>query len=95
MKILAIEKSVEIINEEKLSRLLIDEAKKVWELMQEGVIREIYFSQKDHCAVLIMECENEIEAGKILNTLPLVRENLITFEIKILIPYNGFERLFK
>jgi hypothetical protein len=34
------------------------------------------------------------EAKKILETLPLVKENLIEFEIIPLIPYPGFARLF-
>ena len=95
MKILAIEKEIEGIQEKQFEPYLKDEAKRVWELVQSGVIREIYFTKDDNCAVIILECHSEAEAGSILNTLPLVKEKLICFNIKPLIPYDGFARLFK
>lgn len=94
MKILAVEKENPGITKEQLSPLLEEEAKKVWELVKSGIIREIYFTKEEHCAVIILECETNDEAKSILNTLPLVKERLISFEITPLVPYNGFERLF-
>jgi len=66
----------------------------VWELYQTGAIRELYFDQANHNAVLILECRDIQEANKILQTLPLVKEGLITFEVIALEPYSGFSRLF-
>ncbi len=94
MKILALEKEVTNCNAEKYKLFLKEEAEKVWELMQENIIREIYFTKDGNNAVLMLECNDEIEAGRILKTLPLVREGIITFEINALLPYNGFKRLF-
>jgi hypothetical protein len=94
MKILAIEKGVEGVSSEDFKPHLKAEAQKVWELQQENIIREIYFRQDESSAVLILECDNMEEAKKILETLPLVKENLIEFEIIPLIPYPGFARLF-
>jgi hypothetical protein len=67
----------------------------VWELQQAGVLRELYFRQDEDSAVLMLECTDTIEAEKILNTLPLVEEGLITFDIIPLVPYPGFSRLFE
>ncbi len=94
MKILAIEKDVEGASPEDFAPHLKAEAQKVWELHQKNIIREIYFRQDESSAVLILECDNVEEAKKILETLPLVKENLIEFEIIPLIPYPGFARLF-
>ena len=94
MKILAIEKDVEGVSPEDFKPHLKAEAQKVWELQQENIIREIYFRQDEPSAVLILECNNVKEAKEILDTLPLVKENLIEFEIIPLIPYPGFARLF-
>lgn len=95
MKVLAIEKDVEGADKNKLSGLLKPEAEQVWNLYKNETVREIYFTKNNHCAVLILECENELAAEEILNTLPLVKEKLIRFEIIPLQAYEGFERLFK
>jgi hypothetical protein len=95
MKILAIEKELQNVNESDYKPFLADEAKSVWEKYKSGIIREIYFTEKDNRAVLVLECENQAEAEKILSELPLVKNNLITFEFNALKNYDGFERLFK
>lgn len=94
MKILAIEKEIAGVDENKLRSLLKPEAMQVWNLYKNGTLREIYFTQNDHRAVLILECESETAAIEILNTLPLVKEKLILFQILPLQAYDGFERLF-
>ena len=71
------------------------EAKQAWKLFKDAAIREMYFTKENNLAVLILEAANKKEAAKILNTLPLVKEKLIVFGIFPLLPYNGFERLFK
>ncbi len=94
MKILAIEKEMPNIAAEDFAPHLDAEAARVWELRQAGIIRELYFRQDEHCAVLMLECANVEEAHAVLNTLPLVKEGLITFEVIPLVPYSGFARLF-
>jgi hypothetical protein len=93
MKILAIEKEIPGINPDDYLPYLREEAGMVWEFQQNGLIREIYFSE-DHSAILILECKDKPEAGSILSRLPLVQKGLIAFELIELHPYNGFERLF-
>ena len=95
MKILALEKEFAQTPPSDFQPHLLDEAAKVYELYQAGVIREFYFHQTDHTAVLMLECANVDEARKVLGSLPLVKAGLITFEVIPLVPYPGFSRLFK
>ena len=94
MKILALEIEQPGAMVEDFNRLARSEAAKAWELYQVGVIRELYFRQDRSEAVLILECADVDEARSILDTLPLVREQLIGFELIPLIAYPGFARLF-
>ena len=94
MKILALERESPNPTPGQFSPHLRAEAARVWELHQSGVLREIYFSQDRHEAVLILECADGAEARQVLNTLPLVQAGLITFDVIPLVPYTGFARLF-
>jgi hypothetical protein len=95
MKILAIEKEYDGKTVEDFQPHLEAEARQVWKLYKTGVIREIYFREDQTSAVLILECTNLEEAKEKLSTLPLVQEDLIYFDFIPLVPYPGFERLFK
>jgi hypothetical protein len=95
MKILAIEKETPGVTAEEFEPHLKAEAAKVWELHQAGIFRELYFRQNRPEAVLVLECAGIEEANEVLNTLPLVKEGLITFDLIPLAPYPGFARLFK
>lgn len=94
MKILAMEKEVPGIPAEAFKPHLKAEASRVWELYRAEVFRELYFRKDWSGAVLMLECDSVEEAQTILDTLPLVAEGLITFEIIPLEPYPGFARLF-
>jgi hypothetical protein len=94
MKILAIEKELSGITEAQVQPYLKPEAARVYELNQAGVIRELYFDQDKHIAVLMLECQDAVDARKVLDTLPLVKARIIDFDIFPLIPYSGFSRLF-
>jgi hypothetical protein len=95
MKILAVEKKVpDIKNEDFTASIKQSEAVKVWELYQEGIIRELYFRQDWPGAVLVLECPDASDAVRILGGLPLVEAGLIAFDLIPLIPYPGFSRLF-
>ena len=94
MKILAIEKETPGTSDERFAPLLRGEAERVWELYQSGVIRELYFRRDRDEAVLILECQDLHEASRALESLPLVANGLISFELIPLVPYPGFERLF-
>jgi muconolactone delta-isomerase len=95
MKILALESPVAGVTDEQLKPHLEAESRRVWELYQQGIIREIYFAEGEHRAALVLECSNTEEAQKVIDSLPLVRERCITFKLLRLKPYTGFGRLFK
>ncbi len=94
MKILAIGKDVPGTTAEQFKPHLKAEAARVWELHQAGVFRELYFRQDSPDAVLMLECADVEAANEVLNTLPLVKAGLITFDVIPLGPYPGFSRLF-
>lgn len=92
MKILAIETELKKVNAGTSTEILKKEALTVLELHGKDILREVYFDE-NHCAVLILECIDKTDAGKILAELPLVKNGYIRFEIKELRPYTGFSRL--
>lgn len=94
MKILAIEQEEQGVVEEQFQPHLEAEAAAVWQLYQNGVIRELYFRKDREEAVFVLECATTSEAKKALGTLPLVKAGLISFEFIPLKAYPGFERLF-
>ena len=94
MKILAIEKELPGVLAEDYQPHLEAEARKAWELHQQGLIRELYFTD-DHCVVLVLEARDKAHAREIVNQLPLVQQKLIDFELLALTAYPGFARLFK
>jgi hypothetical protein len=94
MKILALEEELPGATAERFRPLLKDEARRIWELTQSGALREAYFRADQRTAVLVLECADEAEARRLLDSLPLVRAGLIAFDILPLIPYDGFARLF-
>jgi len=94
MKILAIERELPNITDSDYQPFLEAEARKAWELQQEGLIREMYFTD-EHCAVLILEARDKAHARKIVDQLPLVQQKLIDFDLMALSAYSGFARLFK
>ena len=94
MMILAIEQENQGVTSADFKPHLEDEARKVWELQQKDIIREMYFNNEND-AVLILECADINEAKDILSNLPLVKNNLITFKLMSLTAYSGFSRLFR
>ncbi len=94
MKILAIEREVGGTDTSASPSLLKAEAKRVWELQESGVVREIYFRTDRRQAVLVLECSCVEKAGEILSTFPLVKAGSICFELIPLSAYTGFSRLF-
>ena len=93
MKILAIEKEI-AHDSARYQPHLKAEAQHAWQLLQNDILREIYFTEETNEAVLILECASVEEAKAHLARLPLVKNELIKFEIMALKPYSGFARLF-
>ena len=94
MRILALEIENPGTTADNLAPLLAEEARAAWKLVQDDMIREIYFRADQSCAVLMLECAGVREAERRLSELPLVAAGLISFELIPLRPYPGFARLF-
>ena len=94
MKFLALEHEQPDATADKFQRYAKEEARRVWELYQVGVIRELYFRGDRNEAVLVLECASVSEAQEVLSTLPFIQNHLIAFEVIPLNAYPGFERLF-
>ncbi len=92
MKLLALE--IDIPGRKADPKALLAEARRVWQLLQEDTIREIYFRADRPAAVLVLECGSVAEAEEILATLPLVQAGAVSFELIPLRPYPGLARLF-
>ena len=94
MKILALEREIEGVDWHNSEKLLKQEAQYVFQLYLSNSLREIYFTEEKN-AVLILETTDRKAAEKLLNSLPLVKNGKIKFEIMELKPYSGFERIIK
>jgi hypothetical protein len=94
MKLLALEQETTSVNWDEETEVLINESYQVYHLFQEGIIRDIYFTETEN-AVIILECASKDEAFAILATLPLVKAGLISFEVMELRPYSGFDRIIR
>jgi hypothetical protein len=92
MKLLAIEKEIATVNWNEENDVLINESYQVYHLFQEGIIRDIYFTEAEN-AVIIFECAYRQQAYDVLATLPLVKAGLVSFEVMELRPYRGFDRI--
>jgi hypothetical protein len=93
VKILAISNDLGDIDWTKESDTLEREALQVYQLYQNGYLREIYFNE-DTNAILMLECESIEKANELLNSLPLVKKGLIGFQVMSLHPYTGYDRIF-
>jgi hypothetical protein len=92
MKILAIEREVNVTDWNNVGDLLKNEAKHVFDLYLVDTVREIYFTENKN-AVLVLESVDISTAKKILDSFPLVKSGKITFDLMELRPYTGYERI--
>jgi len=95
MKIIALEKEMSTASTLAFRKHAKAEAKALWQLYLEGIVREFYFRKEKKLAVLILEVKSKAEAKKALSKLPYVSKKLIEFELILLRSYPGFQRLFK
>lgn len=91
---MALERDIAGVTGAQFQQHLKAEARRVWELHQAGIIRELYFRDDQPTAVLVLECVDLEAARNVLATLPLVQAGLIELELIPLRAYPGFARLF-
>lgn len=75
------------------SDILKAEARRVYDLLQAGYIRQINFRADTKSAVIEWECSSIQDVEFMTATFPLVEEGYIHFDVIPLIPYSGFDRL--
>jgi len=95
MKIIALSQERPEATREDFQPYLEAESRAVWDLHLQGILREIHFRTDRKSAALILECNSVDEAEDALATLPLVREQLISFDVIPLRPYDGYAKLFR
>jgi hypothetical protein len=81
MQILAIDKIAEGVTPAILGPHLPNELAATIDLYLKEKIRAFYFRKDRMGVVFIMECESVQEATEILSTLPMVKENLLAFDL--------------
>lgn len=92
MQFLAITSDKGDVEWEGRAAILKAEARQAWSLYLECLVRSIWFTEaKD--AIFLLEAGSREEAEKALDSLPLVREGLITYTLHSLLPYTGFSRI--
>jgi hypothetical protein len=94
MRLIALELELKPLDPATAAQVLHAEAKALWTLQQEGLVREACFRGDRKEAVLILEAPGMAEAETRLSAMPLVREGYIRFELIPLVPYDGYARLF-
>lgn len=98
MLVLAISRRGDGFDPQRLGALQKAEAQTVWNLYQEGIIKQFYFDaarKPDPKGILIIEAEGRDQARDIaISRLPLVKEGLIDFELYELGPYAALAMAF-
>jgi hypothetical protein len=94
MKVLALGRDVVAQDDPRFAELRPTEARRVWELYQADVLREVYFRADSPNGVLLFEVPDVAAARAAVDSLPLVAAGLIDFDLVPLKPYPGFARLF-
>ncbi len=95
MKILALDKTLPGVSMEHILPHLKKEAIHAWNMYKSGVYRELYMRGDRPGAAIILECNSMEDAKRELAELPLVKNNLVEFEIIPLQAFSPFEELFQ
>jgi hypothetical protein len=68
----------------------------VWEKYETDQVRGFYLCA-DHRpgAVVVLECDDVMEAERLVAALPIAEAGLLDFELIPLRPYMGFRQLFR
>lgn len=95
MKVLALGFDVVAQDDPRFPEIRPAEARRVWDLYQADVLREVYFRADRPNGVLLFEVPDLAAARAAVDSLPLVAAGLVDFELVPLRPYPGYARLFR
>ena len=93
MKVLALSRPINRPLSE-LAPFLLDEARAIWSLSMEAVVREQYV-RDDGGVALILESADLSTAVLHLGRLPLVAHGLLEFDVWALAPFSPWARLLR
>jgi hypothetical protein len=79
----------------RIAALVRAEARAVWDLVAEGIARDVSFDRKAGKGIVILECADEAAMRAALARLPLVAEGLIDFDVHEMSPFTQFALLFR
>jgi muconolactone delta-isomerase len=94
MKFLAMSRRVPGVGNDQVATHAVAEAMQAFRLMRSGVFDQLYFSPDWNGAVLLIQAASRDEAQAALDTLPMVRERVISFDLWQLEPFDHYHRLF-
>jgi hypothetical protein len=94
MKVLALGRDTAPADDPRFPEVRPAEARRVWDLYQQDILREIYFMADRDNGVLVLEVPDLAAGREVIDSLPLVAAGLIDFDLVPLRPYPGFARLF-
>ena len=94
MKLLALSVRQPGASFDDIQRLQVPEVTMVWQMQQEGFLREIYFDPDRPAVTLILEAESIEAARARLAQLPMVEAGLIDFDLIKLGHYAQIQALF-
>jgi hypothetical protein len=95
MKVLALGFDVVSQDDPRFAEIRPAEARRVWDLYQADVLREVHFRADRDNGVLLFEVPDLAAAREAVDSLPLVAAGLVDFDLVPLRPYPGFARLFR
>jgi len=94
MKILAISIRQPGASFDDIQRLQVPEVTMVWQMQQDGFLREIYFDPARPAAVLIVEADSVAAARDRLADLPMAEAGFIDFDLIQLGHFGQLQALF-
>jgi hypothetical protein len=89
MKVIVIAHRNQDASPEELAPLMDAEANHALSNYRDGIVREIYSRGDGNGAVVVLECDGEADAARIMGELPLAKAGLLAFDIYETLPYRG------
>jgi len=92
MKVMAIARPTAALNPDTLKPHMATEVAHTLQLYLDGTVDQFWFREKKG-PIFLMNVETEDQAQAVLNTLPLVKANLMTYEVMPVGPLMPLGRL--
>ena len=94
MSILAVLRLASGVDRARIAPVLDDEVRTLWELYTQGAVTQVYLTDSPATVVLLLDGRDLTEARDALERLPLVGAGLMTVELRALLTFRNWQRLF-